>query len=172
MAAYRRYVLKGLGPVENPLNSALRDWVIGSEAFLKRMVAFAEKQDAIHTGRLRRRMKVVTSAEILSKTAAVHGVNLKAYVGFRSSAAGREIAALLCRRYTGVSLATLSASFGLRHPDSASNLVRKAKRREEQSAKYRKIIARIERELGLKTENQVCPLPWTLPWSETLLHSL
>ncbi len=155
VAAYRRYVLEGLGTVENPLNSALRDWVIGSEDFLKRMVAVAEKQDASHTERLRRRMKVVTPAEILSRTAAVHGVNVEAYVGFRSPAAGREIAALLCRRYTGVSLATLSASFGLRHPDSASNLVRKAKQREEQSAKYRKIVARIERELGLKTENQV-----------------
>jgi hypothetical protein len=155
VAAYRRYVIEGLGAVENPLTSALRDWVIGSEKFLRRMVTLAEKQDASDTGQLRRRMKVVAPAEILSKTAAVHGVDTEAYVGFRSPAAGREIAALLCRRYTGVSLATLSATFGLRHPDSASNLVRKAKKRAVLSVKYRKTIATVERALGVKTENQV-----------------
>ena len=41
---------------------------------------------------------------------------------------GRELAALLCRELTGTSLAQLSIAFGLGHPDSSANLVKKAKR--------------------------------------------
>ena len=73
------------------------------------------------------------------------------YVGYRSGAAGREMAAYLCRQWTGVSLAKLSAALGLEHPDSSSNLVRRA----EESLEYQKTITSLENKLGLKTENQV-----------------
>jgi len=154
-AAYRRYVMEGLRAPENPLKSALRDWVLGSEDFLKRMVAVGEQQDSGKAGGLRRRMKVVTPEEVLAATARIHKVTVEEYIGFRSQAAGREIAALLCRRYTGAALGELSKLFGLGHPDSASNLVRKAKRHEATSSQFRKTIAQVESLLGLKTENQV-----------------
>jgi len=70
-------------------------------------------------------------------------------------AAGREMAAYLCRQWTRVSLKKLSAVFGLEHPDSSSNLVRRAKRRAEESLEYQKITTLLETKLGLKTENQV-----------------
>jgi len=54
-----------------------------------------------------------------------------------------------------VSLAKLSALFGLEHPDSSSNLVRRAKRRFKQSSEYHKIITLLETKLALKTENHV-----------------
>ena len=55
-AAYRRFVSQGLdGRLANPLNAALDEWVIGSKAFLKRMVKLAEKQDPTKQGRLTRR---------------------------------------------------------------------------------------------------------------------
>ena len=37
------------------------------------------------------------------------------------------VVAGLCRRYTGATLAQLSERFGLRHPDSSANVVRRAK---------------------------------------------
>ena len=52
-------------------------------------------------------------------------------------------------------LAKLSAVFGLEQPDSSSNLVRRAKRRAEESLKYQKTITMLETKLALKTENQV-----------------
>jgi hypothetical protein len=70
-------------------------------------------------------------------------------------ACGREIAALLCRRYTSATLAELSERFGLHHPDSSANLVRRAKKRAGQSAAYRRQIALAESKLATKTENQV-----------------
>jgi len=86
--------------------------------------------------------------------AAYHGVDPSEYIGKRSIAAGREQAALLCRRWTGESLSSLSAQFDLAHPDSSSNLVRRATKRCEESQAYRNTIATLERSLGLKTENQ------------------
>ena len=76
-------------------------------------------------------------------------------VDFRSSAAGRETVALLCRRYTGSSLAELSEAFGLGHPDSSANLVRRAKLREKKSSDFRRQMKEIETHLLLKTDNQV-----------------
>jgi len=155
-SAYRRYIAEGLsGASENPLKSALREWVIGSQDFLKRMVALAEGEDEKSRSRLRRRMGAVTVDEVMAAVAEIHEVEAEEYFGFRSLAAGREMAALLCRRYTSATLAQLSERFGLRHPDSSANLVRRAKKREEESAFYRRQIARAESQLAMKTESQV-----------------
>jgi len=44
-ASYRRFVSEGLhGRLPNPLKAALDEWVIGSRAFLKRMVQLAERK--------------------------------------------------------------------------------------------------------------------------------
>ncbi len=155
-AAYRRFVSAGLRQrLENPLSAALQEWVIGSKAFLKRMVRLAEKQDPTKQGRLTRRARAFSIEEIMELVAVKHQVNSSHYVGFRSSAPGREMAALICRRFTSSTLAELSTAFGLGHPDSSANLVRQAKRRESKSANYRKRIKEIEQAMFMKTENQV-----------------
>jgi REP element-mobilizing transposase RayT len=154
-SAYRRYIAEGLsGATENPLKSALREWVIGSEEFLKRMVALAEGEGKKSRGRLTRRMGAVTIDEVMATVADMHEVEPEEYVGFRSPAAGREMAALLCRRYTNATLAQLSDHFGLGHPDSSANLVRRAKKREEESALFRRQISRAESQLVMKTARQ------------------
>ncbi len=117
------------------------------------MVALAEGENEKSRGRLTRRMGTVTIDEVMATVADVHEVEPEEYVGFRSLAAGREMAALLCRRYTSATLAQLSERFGLGHPDSSANLVRRAKRREEESALFRRQIARAESQLAMKTES-------------------
>ncbi len=76
--------------------------------------------------------------EILRATASHHGVDASQYAVFRSSAAGRDMAAWLCRRWTGATLAELGPSFGLTGTDSVSNLVRRAETRHKESANWRK----------------------------------
>ncbi len=93
--------------------------------------------------------------QILQVVATAHPVAPEEYVGFRSAAAGRERAAWLCHRWTGVSLAELSRRFGLRHPDRSANLVRRAKQRETDSAAYRRQIQQAKLLGTSKTENQV-----------------
>ena len=153
--SYRRFVSQGLeGRLRNPLELAWDEWVIGSKAFLRRMVKLAEQRDPTKQGRLIRRTRAYSVEEIVDIVAEEHDVDSAQYVGFRSSAPGREMAALICRRFTSSTLAQLSVAFGLRHPDSAANLVRRAKRRESESAKYRSQLKAIE-QVMMKTENQV-----------------
>ncbi len=153
-SAYRQYVKSGLGVAENPLTEALSGWVLGSDSFLKKAIALAHSDDDKMRQRTTRRLKAVTAEQIISETAAYFGVAPAEYVGFRSTASGRDIAALLCRRWTGESLSILSQQFGLAHPDSSSNLIRRARSRMEKSKQYCQAIADIEYNLDLKTENQ------------------
>jgi chromosomal replication initiation ATPase DnaA len=86
--------------------------------------------------------------------AAEHEVEASSYIGFRSRSPGRDVAALLCRELTCSTLADLSHEFGLRHPDSSANLIRRAKRQLRESKSFKKGFERLKRKL-LKTENQV-----------------
>jgi chromosomal replication initiation ATPase DnaA len=111
-------------------------------------------QNPTKQGRLTRRTRACSIAEIMELVADQHQVESSQYVGFRSSAPGRDMAALLCRRCTSSTLAEMSAAFGLGHSDSAANLVRWAKRQESKSPQYRNRLKKIEQTM-MKTENQV-----------------
>jgi hypothetical protein len=43
---------------------------------------------------------------------------------------------------------------GLRHPDSSATLLRRAKKREQESALFRRQIARARSQLAMKTERR------------------
>ena len=68
-----------------------------------------------------RRLKAVTAEQIIDETALYYG------------------ACPLCRRWTGETIASLSQTFGLAHPDSASNLNRRVKQRLRKSKDYRQV---------------------------------
>ena len=142
------------GVCASPFEGAWGEWAIGSKALLRPVVKLAEEQDPTKQGQLIRRTRAYWVEETMGVVVEEHDVNSAQYVGFRSSAPGREMAALICRRLTSSTLAQRSAAFGLGHPDSAANLVRRAKRRESESAKYRNRLKTIEQTI-MKTENQV-----------------
>ena len=50
------------------------------------------------------------------------------HCGYRSGAGGRNVAAMLCRRWTASTFRELSGRLGLSHPDSASDLINRRKR--------------------------------------------
>ncbi len=52
-------------------------------------------------------LRAIGCDQILSVVAKYHEVDPQEYVGYRSGAAGREMADYLCRQWTGVSLAKL-----------------------------------------------------------------
>jgi REP element-mobilizing transposase RayT len=152
-AAYRRYIAQGLaGALENPLKSALREWVIGSDKFMQRMLAKARGRNTKGASRARQ-YRAANVDQVIKAVAQAHGVDPQQYAGFRVHAAGREMAALVCRKHTSATLAELSTRFGLNHPDSAANLVRRAKRLSARSPGYRRKLQQLE--ARLKTEKQV-----------------
>ena len=119
-SVYRRFVKAGLKAPVDPRLDRLRDWVYGGEEFLKRALAMAEGKD--EGANRRRRTEPVNIDSILKATADEYGVKAEQYCGFRSRAGGRDVAAMLCRRWTGTTLRALSETFGLSHPDSASDV--------------------------------------------------
>ena len=92
---------------------------------------------------------------ITDATGSQFGVALEEYVGFRSGAAGRDMAAFLCRRYTRAALRELSERIGLSHPDSASDLVLRGAKRLEQSSEAVRHRKSIEKKLKMNLETQV-----------------
>lgn len=153
-SAYRRFVKDGLIDPIDPRVDRLRDWVYGGEDFLKRVLSMAEGDDpVVHRGRVRRVHPVSVEA-IISATAAQYAVTPDEYVGFRSGAAGRDMAAYLCRRYTRATLRELSERFGLSHPDSASDLIRRGAMRVEQSSDAVRCQRAIEKKLELNPESR------------------
>jgi chromosomal replication initiation ATPase DnaA len=89
--------------------------------------------------------------EIIHATAREHGVEASDYATFRGRAAGRDMAAWLCRRWTGVSL----EKFGVEGIGSVSNLVRRAEQRRKTSSEWSTRQSKIETSLGLKTQHKV-----------------
>ena len=152
--AYRNYVREGLGVGDDPFREQLLEWVFGSEDFLRRMLILAEGKDGHRHRSASRRLRAVSVEEILWATAKAHHTEPEAYAKFRSSAAGRDMAAWLCRQWTGATLSELGASFGLKGTDSVSNLIRRANKRHQESDKWRRTATRIERSIGLKTEHK------------------
>lgn len=135
----------------------MRDWVYGGEGFLKRMLQLAAGEDELkHRPRVRR-TKIIEVDDVLAATASEYGVSAAAYVGFRSIAGGRDVAAYLCRRYTAATLVELLKRFGLRHSDSSSDMVKRAWKSIESNPSIRKRAKRIENRLGLKPGTRVCP---------------
>ena len=91
---------------------------------------------------------------IFEATASQYAVSADEYVGFRSGAAGRDMAAYLYRRYTSATLRELSDRFGLSHPDSVSDLIRRGAKRTEQSTEAVRQQMVIEKKLGLNPESR------------------
>ena len=105
--------------------------------------------------RRRRRIYPVTVDAILDATAMHYGTSADRYCGYRSRAGGRDLAALLCRRWTTATLRELSGQFGLSHPDSASDLVKRGKRSAESNRDVARKVVSIEKALGLNPESRV-----------------
>jgi hypothetical protein len=150
--AYRKYVKQGRELRENPFKTELKEWVFGSEDFLRRMLASAEGGNERKLQSTSRRLKSVSVDEIIRATAREHGVSASEYAQFRSNAAGRDMAAWLCRQWTGATLDELGASFGLEGTGSVSNLVRRAEQRRKESRKWSNRQHKIEGSLGLKNQ--------------------
>ena len=146
---------EGLTGVADPQVQRFKDWVYGGEDFLKRLLAIEGGEDSEINARRVRRTKALSAQQIIGIVAAHYGVDASGYREFRSPAGGRDLAAYLCRRYSGATLRELSIEFGLSHPDGSANLVRRAKARLKDSAELQKQCQQIEQKLGLKTEDQV-----------------
>jgi len=118
------------------------------------MVAKAEAGNPKQHQSTSRRLRSISAKEIVEATANEHGVSAIDYRQFRSKAAGREMAAWLCRRWSGATLEELGAFFGISGTGSVSNLVRQAQTRHDQSRSWKAKATNVEHDLNLNTQHK------------------
>ncbi len=75
-----------------------------------------------------RRLACVDYRAVLAAVAEHYEIAVDSFLQQRSGAVSRDLAAWLARELTPVTLRELSAAFGLTHPDSVRNLIRRADR--------------------------------------------
>ncbi len=118
------------------------------------MIQLADRDDAVRQQNTSGRLGSVGAEEIIAATACYHGVAAADYAQFRSTAAGRDMAAWLSRRWSPATLRELGPPLGLSGVDNATNLVRRAKQGHKDSPRWRQDATNIERQLHLKTEHK------------------
>ncbi len=139
--AYRRFVESGLSqPLANPFMGAVEGWLLGSQNFvdrIKRLVEAPRQPDQVRQAR----QLLTNCSEVIAAVAAHYGVSPKEYAERGSTSRGRDLAAYLAHRYTTATLHDFAGQFGLSHPDSVTNLTRRA---EKVMAKSRALHADLE----------------------------
>ena len=143
--AYRRFVDSGLeSPPSNPLDDALEGWLLGSEAFLQKIKKIFTKPQHIDQTPKARRLTSFDANHVIAIVAAYFNASPSTYRSKRSTALGRDLAAYLAHRRTTATLRELATAFGLSHPDSVSNLIRRAENAICASKSQKQLLNRLE----------------------------
>jgi putative transposase len=147
--AYRSFVEAGIEqPPENPLKDAWGGWILGSETFRKRVQREFSGISQVDQVPMARRLTALEPEAVIAAVASHYGVPTESYRQRRSSAPGRDLAAYLAHRRTTATLRELAAWFGLLHPDSVSNLIRRAERALTTSRSLASDVTMIDQQLG------------------------
>lgn len=152
---YRRFVEQAIAdPPDNPFSAAREGWLLGSEKFVKQIRRLIEKPTLVDEVPAARRLESLEPAEVIAVVAGYFDESIESYRLRRSVAAGRDLAAYLAHCHTTATLRDLAGHFGLGHPDSVSNLIRRTVSQLSKSPGLRKQLHSLEERL-LKTENRV-----------------
>jgi chromosomal replication initiation ATPase DnaA len=100
-----------------------------------------------------RRLACSDYRAVLAAVAKHYGIAVDSFLQQRSGAVSRDLAARLARELTPVTLRELAAAFGLTHPGSVRNLIRRADRALKGSRALRDEIEAIRHRLP-KTGNR------------------
>jgi len=147
-AAYRRFVVAGVSaPPERPWDAAIDGWLLGGSQFVERIRNLAK--DPTHQDEVpqARRLASLPVTVVLQATARHFEVDPDVFTQWRSAHVARDIAAWLARRLTTATLRELAPEFGLTHPDSVSNLTRRAARALAKNRNLRRQVEALRRAL-------------------------
>jgi len=101
-----------------------------------------------------RKLSSLNATEAISIVAEYFGTTVESFQTRRTASVERDIAAWMAHRRTTSTVRELSDAFGLRHPDSVSNFIRRAEAAINQSANIANQIKHLNKLLS-KTENRV-----------------
>ena len=154
-AAYRRFVDAGVAASpENPLATAVAGWLVGSPQFVKRIKRLMKSPKHRDQVPRARRIGGLPLEDVLKRTADHYRVEVASFAWKHSKEPSRDVAAWLARRLTVATLRELVEPFGLGHPDSVGNLLGRAEAAMKQSAKLRKEVEQLRRDLQERAQRQ------------------
>jgi len=154
-AAYRRFVQQGLTePPESPFRDATQGWLLGSQAFVDRIRAQMKRPRFDDDVPQARRVSNLEPTTVIATVAHYYGISPASFQRRRSGDDRRDVAAYLARRLTTTTLRELAGAFGLTHPGSASNLLRRAESSITKSERLQRDIVTIRQRLT-KAKNEV-----------------
>jgi chromosomal replication initiation ATPase DnaA len=125
----------------------LEGWLLGSSKFVERIKRQLQTPKHPDEVPIARRLKSLSIREVLDATARRYCVDAASFAAKYNRSPSRDAAAWLARRLTVATLRELAEPFGLGHPDSVRNLIRRAERAIAKSNKFRKQVQRIKQEL-------------------------
>jgi chromosomal replication initiation ATPase DnaA len=153
--AYRRFVEQGLTePPESPFRNAAFGWLLGSQSFVDRIRKRMKRPHFDDDVPLARRIANLEPETVIATVADYYGISPASFQRRRSGDDRRDVAAYLARRLTITTLRELAGVFGLTHPGSVSNLLRRAEDTVTNSKHLRQDIDAIRKRLA-KTKNEV-----------------
>ncbi len=145
--AYRRFAESGQEtPPANPRDDALEGWLLGSDGFLQKIKKPLNSPNHLDETPKVRRLTSLDSKQVNASVAVYFNVSPSSYQSKCSAVAGRDLAAYLAHRHTTATLRELATAFGLTHPDSVSNLIRRAQTAISTSKTQKLVLERIEEE--------------------------
>jgi len=154
--AYRRFVEAGVDmPPQNPLSEATGGWLLGSQAFVERIKGLMKNPKYVDEVPLARRLSGIPLESLLQAVADHYRIDPASFLVKHSKETSRDVAAWLARRVTTATLRELSSPFGLGHPDSVRNLIRRTEQAMQKSRTFRKEVEQLLREIQGKDGNRV-----------------
>lgn len=148
-SAYRRFVESGWKEQSgNPFDRAEQGWILGTAQFVKRIrrLVEAQRSDEQQIPRARRLKRLQTN-QVLGAVADFYRVSPDVFQRKHADERSRNVAAWLARHLTQATLRELAPHFGLRHPESLSNLTRRVDQSLAKSPKLRTEIETIKERL-------------------------
>ena len=164
-AAYRGFVEQGLvEPPESPFRNAADGWLLGSPPFVDAMRERMKRPHYEDDVPAARRLSNVGTETVLAAVAEYYGVSPTTFQERGHGDEHRDVAAWLTRRWTTAPLRELAELFGLSHPGSVSNLLRRVDRAVAESSRLRREIDAIQLQLRLKQNEKrgLTPIPQSL----------
>lgn len=157
-SAYRSFVESGLDdPPESPFRAAAHGWILGCADFVDQMRKLAKEPRNQHEVPLARRLARLELPVVLKTVADHYGVPVDTFRQRSGPAPCRDMAAWLARRYTTATLRELSSHFGLSHPDSVRNLVRRIDLAANRSNALRDDIEKLQQTLAISSGGMTAP---------------
>jgi REP element-mobilizing transposase RayT len=124
-SAYRRYVAAGIAePPESPWKRAFGGWILGSEAFLDRVMAIVRAKPGRERRRESRLVRGLTLSRVIDAVCNYYGIEHDALGRRGSGVLAHAALAYVARARTTATNAELAPILGLSRPESVPNLTR------------------------------------------------